>query len=105
MKNIRNERNMYSCLLDVAYASTYIFYQCRSKGNISEVVREEARARRGVWGMLPQKILKSKGLEMLFPAFSKGICDLRISQIIYFVHCLRKPMHIESMTLETSITK
>ena len=26
----------------------------------------------GCGGMLPQKILKSKGLEMLFPAFSKS---------------------------------
>ena len=39
---------------------------------------EGARARRGreplggVWGYAPHKILKSKGLEMLFPAFSKS---------------------------------
>ena len=74
MTNIRNERNMYSCLLDVSYASTYVFYQCRSKGNISEVARERRRREPvgGSGGMLPQKILKSKGLEMLFPAFSKS---------------------------------
>ena len=47
--------------------------QCRSKGNISGGTRApEARAARGVWGTFPQKILKSRGLEMLFPAFSKS---------------------------------
>ena len=51
--------------------------QCRSKGNISgggggSTRAPEARAARGVWGMVPLKILKSKGLEMLFPAFSKS---------------------------------
>ena len=59
----------------------------------------------GSGGMLPQKILKARGLEMLFPAFSKAICDLCISRIIYFAHCLSKPMYIESITLATSITK
>ena len=43
--------------------------QCRSKGNISGGARE---ALGGCGGMLPQKILKSRGLEMLFPAFSKS---------------------------------
>ena len=56
-------------------------------------------------GMLPQKILKSRGLEMLFQRFPRAICDLRISRIIYFVHCLSKPMHLESKTLATSIKK
>ena len=43
--------------------------QCRSKGNISGGAREVL----GVsGGMVPQKILKSRGLEMLFPAFSKS---------------------------------
>ena len=48
--------------------------QCRSKGHISGggggTRAPEARAARGVWGHAPQKILKSRGLEMLFPAFS-----------------------------------
>ena len=54
---------------------TILLEQCRSKDNISGgggTRSPEARADRGVWGMLPQKILKSKGLEMLFPAFSKS---------------------------------
>ena len=48
--------------------------QCRSKGNISGGACE--RRRREPLGGLgvcpPHKILKSKGLEMLFPAFSKS---------------------------------
>ena len=49
-------------------------WQCRSKGNISGGARERRRREPlgGCWGMLPQKILKSRGLEMLFPAFSKS---------------------------------
>ena len=43
--------------------------QCRSKGNISGGAREPLE---GSGGMLPQKILKSRGLEMSFPAFSKS---------------------------------
>ena len=52
----------------------YLSDQCRSKGNISGEAGE--RQRRGPLGgsggMLPHKILKSRGLEMLFPAFSKS---------------------------------
>ena len=78
--------------------------QCRSKGNISGGKRERRRREPlgGSGGMPPQKILKSRGLEMRSP---RAICDLRISRIIYFVYCLSKPMHIESITLATSITK
>ena len=48
--------------------------QCRSKGNISGGAHERQRREPigGYEGMLPQKILKSRGLEMLFPAFSKS---------------------------------
>ena len=48
--------------------------QCRSKGNISGGARDRRRRELlgGCGGMLPQKILESKGLEMLFPAFSKS---------------------------------
>ena len=48
--------------------------QCRSKGNISGGARERRRREPlgGCGGMLPQKILKSRGLEVLFPAFSKS---------------------------------
>ena len=48
--------------------------QCRSKGNISGGARERRRREplEGSGGMLPQKILKSRGLEMPFPAFSKS---------------------------------
>ena len=59
----------------------------------------------GSGGMLPQKILKSRCLEMLLLRSPGAICDLRISRIIYFIQCLSKPMHIESITLATSITK
>ena len=54
--------------------------ECRSKGNISGGAREHRRreALGGCGGMLPQKILKSRGLEMLFPAFSKSY--------LYFTH-------------------
>ena len=73
--------------------------QCRSKGNISGGARERWRREPlgGCGGMLPQKILKSKGLEMQFQRSPRAICDLRTSRIIYFVHCLSKPMHIESI--------
>ena len=47
--------------------------QCRSKGNITGRARERWRREPlGGSGMLPQKILKAGGLEMLFPAFSKS---------------------------------
>ena len=50
--------------------------QCRNKSNISGGGGARERRRReplgGCGGMLPQKILKSRGLEMLFPAFSKS---------------------------------
>ena len=48
--------------------------QCRSKGNISGGARSRQRREllEGPGGMLPQKILKSRGLEMPFPAFSKS---------------------------------
>ena len=55
-----------------------MYRQCRSRGNISGGGGGGARDRRrhgllgGSGGMLPQKILKSKGLEMLFPVFSKS---------------------------------
>ena len=54
--------------------------QCRSKGNISGggggggggTQRRRREPLGGSECMLPQKILKSRGLEMLFPAFSKS---------------------------------
>ena len=48
--------------------------QCRSKGNISGGARKCWRREPlgGSGGMLPQKNLKSRDLEMLFPAFSKS---------------------------------
>ena len=50
------------------------FIQCRSKGNISGGARKCWRREPlgGSGGMLPQKNLKSRDLEMLFPAFSKS---------------------------------
>ena len=52
----------------------FIRPQCRSKGNISGGARKCWRREPlgGSGGMLPQKNLKSKDLEMLFPAFSKS---------------------------------
>ena len=52
----------------------YVYIQCRSKGNITGGARERRRRKPigGCGGMLPQKILKSIGLEMLFPTFSKS---------------------------------
>ena len=51
-----------------------VLIQCRSKGNISggasNCWRREPLG--GSGGMLPQKNLKSRDLEMLFPAFSKS---------------------------------
>ena len=51
-----------------------IIIQCRSKGNISGGARKCWRREPlgGSAGMLPQKNLKSRDLEMLFPAFSKS---------------------------------
>ena len=51
-----------------------LYHQCRSKGNITGGARERRRREPlgGSGGMLPQKILKARGLEMLFPAFSKS---------------------------------
>ena len=52
----------------------HFWLQCRSKGNITGGARERRRREplEGSGGMLPQKILKARGLEMLFPAFSKS---------------------------------
>ena len=49
-------------------------YQCRSKGNISGGAHERRRCEPlGMsGGMLPQKILKSRGLKMLFSASCKS---------------------------------
>ena len=54
--------------------SCTVLMQCRSKGNISKGGGGgEGRESLGEYrGMLPQKILKSRGLEMLLPAFSKS---------------------------------
>ena len=48
--------------------------QCRSKGNISGGARKCWRREPlgGSGGMLPPKNLRSRDLEMLFPAFSKS---------------------------------
>ena len=53
---------------------SFLKLQCRSKGDISGGARERRRREPlgGVWGHAPPKILKSRGLEMLFPAFSKS---------------------------------
>ena len=55
-------------------SNTMEYMQCRSKGNISGGARDRRRREPlgGSGGMLPQKILKSKGLEMLFPVFAKS---------------------------------
>ena len=51
-----------------------IVFQCRSKGNISggACERRWREPLGGSGGMLPPKKLKSRGLEMLFPAFSRS---------------------------------
>lgn len=77
--------------------------QGRSRGQSVGETHSERRRREalgGFGGMPPQKILKSRGSEMLFPAFSKSyLWFTRIAN--YFLHCLSKQMHIEnSITLE-----
>ena len=59
------------CLIAVRVSSPV---QCRNKDNVSGGARGRRRREPlgGSVGMLPQKILKSRGLEMLFPAFSKS---------------------------------
>ena len=61
-------------LHELIYITNKLYHQCRSKGNISGGARERRRREPlgGCGGMLPQKIVKSRGLEMLFPAFSKS---------------------------------
>ena len=97
---------LYLFPLNCDQSKCYIL-QCRSKGNISGGACERRRRKPlgGSGGMLPQKILKSRGLECYFQRSPRAICDLHILQIIFFVCCLSKPMHIESITLETPITK
>ena len=67
--------------------------QCRSNGNISggggggHASAGRRKTVGGSRGMLPQKILKSKGLEMLFPAFSKSyLVFMHITN--YLLHAL-----------------
>ena len=56
------------------FLNSLVAFQCRSKGNITGGARERRRREPlgGSGGMLPQKILKARGLKMLFPAFSKS---------------------------------
>ena len=63
-----------TCVNDINKWMLHMQQQCRSKGNISGGARERRRRepQGGPGGILPQKILKSGGLEMLFPAFSKS---------------------------------
>ena len=83
-------------------------FQCRSKGNIS---REERKRRRceplGGSGCIPpsRKFWNLKAWRCYFQRSPRAICDICTSQIIYFIYCVSKSMHIESITLETSITK
>ena len=66
---------IWSCCLCCSWRICCV-HQCRSKGNISG----GGGARKcwtheplgGCGGMLPQKNLKSRDLEMLFPVFSKS---------------------------------
>ena len=61
-------------LYQVKYSIMASHDQCRRKGNISGGARKCWRGEPlgGSGGMLPQKNLKSRGLQMLFPAFSKS---------------------------------
>ena len=54
----------------------------------------------GVGVCCPRKFWNLQAWKCYFQCSPGAICHLRISQIIYFVHCLRKSMHIESLTLE-----
>ena len=71
--------------------------QCRSNGKISGGGGARERRRRetvgGSGGMFPQKILKSKGLEMLFPAFSK--------RYLVFMHITNYLLHALSQQTNT----
>ena len=69
-------------------------YQCRSKANKSGGGGGGGREAHERWGreslgwsgsMLPQNILKSRGLEMLFPAFSKSY--LRFTHVANYLLC------------------
>ena len=68
------ETNRFHPLCSFRSRLIVVIHQCRSKGNISGGARERRGCEPvgGSGGILPQKILKSKGLEMLFPAFSKS---------------------------------
>ena len=65
---------MYYLKLQVQKIIDQLYRQCRSKGNISggarKCWRREPLGESG--GMFPQKNLKSRDLEMLYPAFSKS---------------------------------
>ena len=63
-----------SIYLPFSEVHTPLRVQCRSKGNITGGAHERRRREPlgGSGGMLRQKNLKARGLEMLFPAFSKS---------------------------------
>ena len=86
---------------------TFSVIQCCSKGNISrgscECQRREPLG--GLGACSPRKFWNLEAWKCYFQCSPRAICDLCISWIIYLVRCLSKPMHIESITLETSITK
>ena len=77
-------------------------FQCRSKGNIGGGARERRRCE-PLGGC--EKFWNLEAWKCYFQRSPRAIRDLRISRIIYFVHSLSKPIHIQSMALATSITK
>jgi len=82
-------------------------WQCRSKGDISGGAHERRRRETlgGLGARSPRKFWNLEAWKYYFQRSPRAICDLRIPRIIYFFHCLGKPMHIESITLATSITR
>ena len=68
-----NPHETHLLIIPVTGTASY-FIQYRSKGNISGGARKCWRREPlgGSGGMVPQKNLKSRDLEMLFPAFSKS---------------------------------
>ena len=68
------EKQVLAFVWFIAKSEVVRSVQCRSKGNITGGAHERRRREPlgGSGGMLPQKNLKARGLEMLFPAFSKS---------------------------------
>ena len=65
----------------------------------------EARAARGYWGHAPPEKLEIQRLGNAISSVLQELFAIYAYRELFTSYCLSKPLHIESITLATSITK